>query len=786
VLQARSPGGFERQLDWLRTPPTFGDTSATIASNPASGRFRAEISRDGWGSVGFGSARLLWADSEVGRAARALEGAYVALRTPTQGWGLELAGVAAPPQADVVSGLSHRPAHERFEATGGSLFFLAHQQVVQGSEVLRVEWRDSVTGVALADLHLSRLTDYSIDAASGQVLLTRPLSFLASPSLLLTDPLSAGVSSVLVVEYEYLTTEASSQVYGGELTAHAGPVKAGIGALHDGAYSLLRASADALLGPVKVQAELGRSAGVVDGRAWSRDGGLSFAAPSSSASSSEGWAATLRARGAGLFGQGFWDVAGRFRDSGFEDLAAFGRLRQLSLRGEQPLGPVVITALGDLRDTPAPGDPFSGARLTGRVLGGGVGFEREGWGLRLEAKDLSQQSTSAEGLVGPERGGFSLGLAGRYRLTPWLQLRAGYRQQLLEHGATGFNDTFASLGADVSLTQSLTVGVRGGWGPTTGPLAWGTVSMTRGDETWYGAQSLDVDSPSLGVALGERRLVTGVRQQVDRATSVFVEDSSATDVNGLRLARAVGLSQRLGEAFTLSGRYERGASSRDGTTPEVLRDTGGVTAAYEAMRARLFGRLEARLEQGGAAQYLATGGAEVALLESLFASARLQFTHTSTQGHLLTRRLEAVAGLAWRGAQASVIGRYTLRRDWQGGVEQLQHLVSVLPTMRFGDRFSLAAGGHVALFANAVLASASLRPSLRVIAGVELAVEGALRTNAPDAGSLAALRGELGYRFDHRFFVGAGYSFLGFSGTGIEAGATGTNNRLYLRTEVAY
>lgn len=784
LVQARTPGVFERQLDLLQVPPTFGDASATVASNPASGRFRAEISREGWGGVGFGSTRLLFADSEVGRAARALEGGFVALRTPTENWGLELKGVAAPAQSDVVTGLSHRPAHERFEATGGSLFFLSHQQLVQGSEVLRVEWRDSITGLALADLHLARLTDYSIDATSGRVLLTKPLSFLASPSLLLSDPLTAGVTAVLVVDYEYLTTDVTSQVFGGELKARAGPVKLGVGALKDGAYNLLRARAEAALGPLNLSAELARSSGVVDGLAWSRDGGLSFAAPLATSLAAEGWAATVRARSVGLFGKGFWDVSGRFRDSGFEDIAAFGRMRQVSLRGEQPLGPVVITALADLRDVPDPRDPFSTARLTGRLVGGGVGYEREGWGVRLEARDLSQIFTSVAGLDGPERGGFSLGLTGRYRLTPWLQLRAGYRQQLLEHGSTGFNDTFASLGADVSLTDWLTVGLRGGWGPTTGALAWGTVSATRGNETWYGAQSLDVDSPGLGT--GERRLVTGARQQVDSATSVFVEDVSATDVNGLRLARAVGLSQRVGEALTITGRYERGAKSSDGVTPDVARDAGGVTAAYESNRARLFARGEVRLEQGGLAQYLATGGGEVAILESLSASARVQFSHTSTAGQLFARRLDAVAGLAWRGTSAAVIGRYTFRRDWLAKVEQVQHLVSLLPTVRFGDRFSLAAGGHVALTPTSVLVSVSLRPSVRIIAGVEVAVEGALRTAAPDAGSLAALRGEVGYRFDQRFFVGAGYSFLGFSGTGIEAGATGANNRIYLRTEVAY
>jgi hypothetical protein len=785
LAQARSIAVFERQLELLQVPPTFGDASATVASNPSGGRFRAELSREGWGRLGYGSTRLFFSDGEIGRAYRALQGGFVDLKTPTDAspFGLELRAVAAPAQTDVVTGLGHRAAHERFESTGGSLFFLAHQSVVQGSEVLRVEWRDSVTGLALRELHLTRLRDYSLEATSGRVLLAQPLSFLASPSLLTTDPLSAGVQAVLVADYEYLVTDPGGAVLGGELRARAGAVNLVVGAEQDGAYRLLRGRADARIGPVELSAELARSQGVADGLLWSRDGGLTHLAPSSPAGlDPEGWAATLRARTGGLFNRGFWDLSGRFRDTGYEDLGGLGRLRQLSLRGEQPLGPVIVTALADLRDAPQPRDPFSGARLRGRLLGGGVGFEQPGWGVRLEARELSQIGTSAAGVEGPERGGLSLGLSGRYRLTPWLQLRAGFRQQLLEHGNTGFDDTFASVGADVTPVEGVTVGLRGGWGPVTGALAWGVISATRGAQTWYGAQSLDVDSPGAS----DRRLVTGVREQLDASTSVFAEDVSATDVDGLRLARAVGLTQRFDDALSLTARYERGARAVDGLVPEAVRDAGGLTAAWESSRLRLFARGEARVEQGRVAQYLANAGGELALLDTLTATVRVDFVHTSTGGHLGSRTLDAVAGLAWRFGAGALIGRYTFRRELLGGTELVQHLISVLPTVRLGDRFSLGAGGHLAVGPGSVLVSASLRPAVRLVAGLELAAEGALRSSAPDAGSLAALRGEVGYRFDHRFFLGAGYSVFGFSGTGIEAGATASTNRLSLRTEVAY
>ena len=48
------------------------------------------------------------------------------------------------------------------------------------------------------------------------------------------------------------------------------------------------------------------------------------------------------------------------------------------------------------------------------------------------------------------------------------------------------------------------------------------------------------------------------------------------------------------------------------------------------------------------------------------------------------------------------------------------------------------------------------------------------------------MRAEVGYRFDHRFFVGGGYNAFGFSGTGLDMGATGSRDRVYLRTEISY
>ncbi|MGZ3461180.1 MAG: hypothetical protein ACXU86_22045, partial [Archangium sp.] len=103
---------------------------------------------------------------------------------------------------------------------------------------------------------------------------------------------------------------------------------------------------------------------------------------------------------------------------------------------------------------------------------------------------------------------------------------------------------------------------------------------------------------------------------------------------------------------------------------------------------------------------------------------------------------------------------------------------------------ALAAGLHVGRSNRAAVAiwvlTGSLRPSVRVVGGLEVAVEAAARSTAPEDESLGSLRGEVAYRVDERLRVAAGYTLLGFTGTGLPEEAQSGSDRLYLRAEVAY
>ncbi len=778
LLQARRVDVFNRQLDPMRTQTAWADDSATAASNPSEGRFRLELSREGWGSLGYGDARFFNAKADAGRVHRAVQGAFLNLKTPTDEtpFGVELRGIAAPSQTDGT--FIRREMHERFESTGGSLFFLAKNPVVQGSEVIRVEWRDAVTQLPVRDVHLQRLRDYTIDAVSGRILLARPLSFYVGDSMLGSDPLTNGLTAVLFVDYEYLDSGVSTDgVIAGELRGRLGPVNLSAGAFRQGTYGLYRGSAEAKLGPIWLSGEVAYSKGAVQGLAFSRDGGLTQqVAPS--LGNTEGFGVTVRARGKGLFNKGGWDAAWRWRQAGFQDTAQVGALQQLSLRVDQPLGPVSVGLLGDYRDMPDPRSPFSGVRINAHSIGGGVGYDSPRWGIRLEAREF--QRTPSDTLL--RDGGITVGLSGRVRITEWLQLRAGYRQQVYAFGTS--DSSFGLVGLDLKPDPKFEIGLRGGWGPKLGPQVWGTVSYSRANETWYGVQSIDADSPGTG----DRRFAFGVRQQLAPDTAVFVEDVSAQEVDGLRFSRAVGMSQKLDDAFTVSARYEHGALALEGLPPDQARNTGGVSLSFDREMVRFFASGEVRDEKGAVPlrQFVASGGGEVRLHRDVSLTARALWTHSSKNNLLTGRSVDATAAIAWRFGRGALLARYAYKQNWTAAYEEKLHIISLLPTIRFGDRFAISAGANLGLTQYGPILSASIRPSVRLIAGLEIAGEAAARTLAPDGGSWASLRGEIGYRFDHRFFVGAGYTAFGFSGTGLETGATASKDRVYLRTEVSY
>ncbi len=147
----------------------------------------------------WGSFKTDFTDTELGSYNRTLSGLKVSYDT-----------IGTTPYGDPKRGFrlfwskaTHRADHNEFASTGGSLYYLRNRRVIEGSEKIRVEVRDKIQGMAISSHDLQEGTDYEIDYDEGRILLSRPLSSVASSDVLTSHDILDGSPVLLVVDYEY-------------------------------------------------------------------------------------------------------------------------------------------------------------------------------------------------------------------------------------------------------------------------------------------------------------------------------------------------------------------------------------------------------------------------------------------------------------------------------------------------------------------------------------------------------------------------------------------------------
>ncbi len=194
----KSPEALFRRLDTDVYYPTFGDDSTVVQDAPTKGKFYVKMEKDEsyglWGNFMIG-----YNDNDLARVERGLYGANLHFQTlGTTGFGdprLLLDGFAADPGTVA--------ARDEFLGTGGSLYFLRRQDVLMGSEQVRIEVRDKVSGIVMEVKNLTPVLDYDIDYLQGRILLAQPLSSTSDDRLLVRSDSNSGNPAFLVVRYEF-------------------------------------------------------------------------------------------------------------------------------------------------------------------------------------------------------------------------------------------------------------------------------------------------------------------------------------------------------------------------------------------------------------------------------------------------------------------------------------------------------------------------------------------------------------------------------------------------------
>ncbi|HET8580112.1 MAG TPA: hypothetical protein VFL31_03860, partial [Nitrospiraceae bacterium] len=283
----KSPEALFRRIDPDYHFPTFGDDSTVVEDAPTSGKFYVKLKKDEnyglWGNFKVG-----YIDNDLAHVDRGLYGGNLHYQTGVTSFGEKrfmIDGFAAEP-GTVAS-------RDEFRGTGGSLYFLRRQDILQGSERVRIEVRDKDSGIVLAVKNLTPALDYDVDYLQGRLLLTQPLASTADDSLLVHSDSTGGNPVFLVVRYEYTpgVEDLDATAFGGRAHYWLGDyVKVGVTTSRDadegndkrldGADVTIRKSSNTW-----IKLEGGRSKGMSLFTTNSPDGGFNFSTIGSSADS---------------------------------------------------------------------------------------------------------------------------------------------------------------------------------------------------------------------------------------------------------------------------------------------------------------------------------------------------------------------------------------------------------------------------------------------------------------------------------------------------------------------
>jgi flagellar motor protein MotB len=209
----KSPESLFRRLDPDYYYPTFGDDSTVTEMAPTMGKFFVRLSDDAnygqWGNFKVG-----YMNNELAQVDRGLYGANLHYQSD--------AATDFGEQRFAVDGFAAEPgtvpSREEFRGTGGSLYFLNRQDILTGSERVRIEIRDKASGIVTGVVNLTPVIDYDIDYLQGRVVLAEPLASTVDDDLLVRSNALSGDVPYLVVRYEYTPglNEIDSMSLGGQ------------------------------------------------------------------------------------------------------------------------------------------------------------------------------------------------------------------------------------------------------------------------------------------------------------------------------------------------------------------------------------------------------------------------------------------------------------------------------------------------------------------------------------------------------------------------------------------
>ena len=198
-FDSKDPSYLLRRIDPDMFYPVYGDDSTIVDDAPTQGKFYVKLEK-GDSSIMWGNFQTQWTGTELTQYSRGLYGANLLIRpeaTTKYGERRTFVNAFAAEPGTISS-------REEFRGTGGSLYYLQHLDITQGSENIWVEIRDKDSLMVLERRQLSPAQDYDINYLQGRVVLRSPLPSVADGSTLVQTSTLNGNPVFLVATYEYV------------------------------------------------------------------------------------------------------------------------------------------------------------------------------------------------------------------------------------------------------------------------------------------------------------------------------------------------------------------------------------------------------------------------------------------------------------------------------------------------------------------------------------------------------------------------------------------------------
>jgi flagellar motor protein MotB len=580
----KAPDSLFRRIDPSYYYPTYGDDSTVQELAPTLGKFYVKVEHhDDYGL--WGNFRINYFDNELTQVDRGLYGGNLHWVSDTAtSFGekrITLDGFAAQP--GTIAG------RDEFQGTGGSLYFLHEQDILTGSEQVRIELRDKDSGLVLGTVNLRPSVDYEIDYLQGRIVLAEPLSATAADNLLVRTSGLSGQLAYLVVRYEYTpgfeslttwTTGGQGDVWLNNyvrLGVTASSNDSGVeGNSLKGADLTLRKSADSW-----VKLQTGRSDGLVSSPNISNDGGFSFTNYNTNTfanANAEAYRADvsvgLRDFLAGNTGRLTYytqHVDAGYSAPGFDTLTAtdfYGGTFKLPIGASWS-----INAKADRKSQE------EGLTTTAEELDVAYKFTKN-WSLSTGVRQDDRQDNSVLVPATQQQGDRTDVVAqlGYDSLASWRAYT--FAQDTVSKSGDREDNGRAGIGGSYRVSNALQIEAEASEGDLGPGGKLGTNYVVSSHTTLYLNYSLENELADSGVFQRQGTLVSGMKERLSDSSTVFVEERYQDIDSAQGLTHATGVTLTPDDRWNLGVNAEYGTLVDSQTDAQTKRKAGGFRIGY--------------------------------------------------------------------------------------------------------------------------------------------------------------------------------------------------------------